>query len=265
MLYVKISLRLEEGRLFTLNFPVRLPDEHTFFDNGQYPVPPLPGGLSFGCFSNENAPVVLQIGGFEVEQDAVDFCATLRTALRVAALGSDHSLTPSDAPCATSSEKHFNGSIPTVTPTEVRALPYHAFASTQNGLHISILSKLVGASLALGTVSKVNAKPELALALELFSDCQFAGERHAQFIVLMTALEIQIPNTTSKGKRGAVVGFVKDTLAKAGHANAKAVGKQLDDLYVARNALVHESKSVTDAQLKALNEIVRSTLQALVA
>jgi hypothetical protein len=150
-----------------------------------------------------------------------------------------------------------------VTPTQIKALPYHAFASTQSGLHISILSKLAGASLALGTVSRVNAKPELALALELLSDCQFAGERHAQFIVLMTALEIQIPNTTSKGKRGAVVGFVKDTLAKAGHANAKAVGKELDDLYVARNALVHESKPATDAQLKALKEIVRSTLQAL--
>jgi hypothetical protein len=250
--------------LFTLNFPIRLPDEHTFFDNGQYPVPSLPGGLSFGCFSNENAPVVLEISGFAMEQDAIDFCTTLRTALRVAALGSHHSFTPSDAACVTSSEKHFNGNVPTVTPTQVKARPYHMSASTQNGLHISVLSKLVGASLVLGTVGRVNAKPELALALELFSDCQFAGERHAQFIVLMTSLEILVSNASSKGKRGAVVALVKNTLAKAGHPDPKSVGKELDNLYVARNALVHEAEPVTDAQLKALKEIVKSTLQGLV-
>jgi hypothetical protein len=219
--------------------------------------------LSFGCFSNENAPVVLQIAGFAVEQDAIDFCATLRTALRVAALDSDHSITPSDAACVTSSQKQFNGNVPTVTPTQVKALPYHISVSGQNGLHISILSKLIGASL--GTVGKVNANPKLALALELYSDCQFAGERHAQFIVLMTALEILIPKASSKGKRGAVVALVKNTLAKAGHPDPKSAADELDDLYVARNALIHEAKPVTGAQLKALKEIVRSTLQGLVA
>jgi hypothetical protein len=81
-------------------------------------------------------------------------------------------------------------------------------------LHISILSNLIGASLAQGSPGKVNAKPGLALALELYSDCQFAGERNAQFIVLMTALEILVPNTSSKGKRGAVVALVKNTLSK---------------------------------------------------
>ncbi|MEY9537864.1 hypothetical protein ABIE85_000924 [Bradyrhizobium diazoefficiens] len=251
--------------MYTLNFPIRLPDEHTFFDGGQFPVPALPGGLSFGCISYEKAPVVLQIGGFAIEQDAIDFCAPLRTALRVAALGSDHSITPSDAACVTSSEKHFNGNVPTVTPTEIKALPYHASASSQNGQHISALSKLIGSSLAPSRLNKVNTKPELALALELYSDCQFAGERHAQFIVLMTTLEILVPNANSKGKRGAVLGLVKDTLAKTGHPNPKSVGKQLDDLYVARNALIHEGKPVTDIQLNELRELVRSTLQALVA
>jgi hypothetical protein len=81
--------------LFTLNFPIRLPDEHTFFENGQYPVPPLPGGLSFSCFSYDNGPLLLHVSGFATEQVAIDFCPTLRTPLQVAALDSDHSITPS--------------------------------------------------------------------------------------------------------------------------------------------------------------------------
>jgi hypothetical protein len=103
-----------------------------------------------------------------------------------------------------------------VTLTGIKALPYHLTASAQQGLHISVLSKLIGASLAQGTPGKVNSKPRLALALQLYSGCEFAGERNAQFIVLMTALEILVPNTSSKGKRSAVVALVKNTLSKAG-------------------------------------------------
>jgi len=138
-------------------------------------------------------------------------------------------------------------------------------SSMQNGLHISVLSNLIGAALAQGTPGKVNAKPELALALELYSDCQFAGERHAQFVVLLTALEVLVPKTSSSGKRSAVVALVKNALSKAEHPDPKSAGKCLHSLYEARNALVHEAKPVTDAQLAALKEIVRSTLKGLIS
>ncbi|MEE8204049.1 MAG: hypothetical protein V3R74_09900 [Alphaproteobacteria bacterium] len=250
--------------MFTLSFPVKLPGEHTFFDNGQYPIPPLPGGLSFRCFSNENAPLVLQISGFATEQDAMDFCPILRSALRVAALDCEHSVTPSVATPTLSIEKHFDGSVPTVTPTKTGAMPYHTTTSMQTGLHISVLSKLVGTSLAQGSPAKVNGKPELALSLELYSDCQFAGERNAQFIVLMTALEILVPKASAKGKRGKVIGLVKQALSRAGHSDPKSAGKVLDALYVARNALLHEAKPVTDPELADLKDIVRCTLKALI-
>lgn len=250
--------------MFTLNFPIRLPSEHTFFDNGQYPVPPLPGGFSFGCFSYDNGPLLLQVSGFADEQDAIDFCPTLRTALRVAALDSDHGMTPCGAAPVISGEKHFDGSVPTVTPTETKALPYYMTASTQKCLHVSVLSKWIGAPLAQGTPARVNATPELALALELYSDCQFSGEQNAQFIVLMTTLVILVPNTPSKSKRGAVIALVKRALAKVGHPDPKSVGKALDALYVTRNALLHEAKTVKDDDLQSLKETVRSTLKALI-
>lgn len=143
--------------MFTLTFPITLPDEHTFFDNGQYPVPSLPGGLSFRCMSfGTSSPLFLQISGF-AEHDAVGFCPTLRSALRLAALEIEHSILPSDAAPVVSTAKHFDGSVPTVTPTQAGAVPYHATASMQNGLHISVLSKLIGASLTQGSPAKVNA------------------------------------------------------------------------------------------------------------
>jgi len=35
--------------VYRLTFPIQLPEEHGFFDDGQYPVSPLPGGLALGC------------------------------------------------------------------------------------------------------------------------------------------------------------------------------------------------------------------------
>jgi hypothetical protein len=253
----------ESPAMFTLSFPVELPDEHTFFDNGQYPIRPLPGGLSLRCVSNKNVPLVLQISGFATEHEAMAFCPILRTALHVADLDCNHSMSPSDAAPSISTAKNFDGSVPTVTPTNICSKPYHATASMQTGIHISVLSKLLGTSLARGTPTKVNAKPELALSLELYADCQFVGERNAQFIVLMTALEVLVPNASSKGKRGAVIALVKQALSKAGHPDPKSAGKGLDGLYVARNTLLHEAKPVTALQLDALKDVVRSTLKAL--
>jgi len=251
--------------LFTLNFPITLPEEHIFFDNGQYPVPPLPGNLSFHCISNDKHPVVLQISGFSTEQDAIDFSTPLKVALRLAALDGEHSIVPSGITPVASTKKHFNGSVPTVTPTQVQALPYHASASVQHGLHISVLSKLVGKSLTQGTPSKIVANPRLALSLELYSGCDFAGEQSAQFIVLMSALEVLVPSATSKSKRGAVVALVKKEMGTSRHPDPKSVGKTLDALYVTRNALLHEAKPVSGSDLKSLKEIVRSTLKALAA
>jgi hypothetical protein len=251
--------------LFTLHFPVRLPDNHTFFDNGQYPVPPLPGGLKFGCISNENAPLLLQISGFATEQDAIEFCPFFRAALRIATLESKHSMTPSDAAPVRANTKIFDGNVPTVTVTSIGAQPYFVSASSQNGLHISVLSNQINDSLAKGGPVKVSADPKLALALELYSDCQFAGDRSAQFIVLVTALEVLVPSTLSSSKRGPVIALVKKALSQAGHPDPKSVGKNLDGLYVARNALIHDALLVTDAQLTALKEIVGLTLKALLA
>jgi hypothetical protein len=192
--------------LFTLSFPIRLPGEHTFVDDGHYPVPPLPGGLSFGCFSYDNGPLLLQVSGFATEQVAIDFCPILRTALRLASLDSDHSITPSGAAPVISAEKHFNGSVPTVTATDAKAVPYYVTASMQNGQHLAVLSKLIGAPLAQGTSAHVNAMPQLALALELYSDCQFAGEQNGVDPVWWTPLKLifevsdaPLPNRLSAG------------------------------------------------------------------
>jgi hypothetical protein len=247
--------------VFTLHFPVRLPNEHTFFDNGQYPVPPLPGGLSIRCLAHENAPLVLKIAGFATEQAALDYCPALAVALRMASLDCKHSMAPSDATPVVSLKELFDGSVPTVTSTKIDAQPYFMSASMQKGLHISVLSRALIDVLVHVVAKDTAPTPGFHLSLELFSDCQFVGERNAQFIVLMTALEVLVPNTTRK--RGPVIALVKNALSKVGRTDAKAMGKALDQLYVLRNELLHEGKAITHAELETLRQIVQLTLKAL--
>jgi hypothetical protein len=61
-----------------------------------------------------------------------------------------------------------------------------------NGLHISVLSKLFGEYLTNGLPAKLAGNPELALSLELFSEVEFAGGTNAQFLMLLTALEVLV-------------------------------------------------------------------------
>jgi hypothetical protein len=253
--------------VFTLNFPVRLPDEHTYFDDPRYAahVPPLQGGLSLGCISNEGCPLVLKISGFQTEQDAIDFCPSLIASLRIAALDSKHSLTPSTNRAVTSIAKHFDGSVPTVTPTDANCLPYHTSTRQSEGLHISVLAKLIADSLGQSLHTKAAAKPALALALELFSDFEFTGGPNAQFVMLLTALEVLIPKTSKHGKRGAVLGLIKSGLANAGHTDPKPVRKELDRLYDVRNGLIHEGKTVTAEDLATLRDIVRIVLKSMLS
>jgi hypothetical protein len=250
--------------LYTLNFPVRLPPEHSYFDNAQYPIPPLPGGLFLNCIENEAAPLVLRVSGFASEEDAIKFSPVLKILLQAASLDSAHSFAPSGASALLSQSKHFNGDLPTVTPTMNAALPWHATASMKSGLHISVLSKLIAEHLTNGVAAKLNANSELALAVEMFSEFEFAGGPNAQFIMLLTALEVMIPATSRAGKRGAVIGLVKKALSAAGHADPKSVGKALDALYNNRNALVHEGVSVTLSKLAELKKIVQDTLKAMI-
>lgn len=249
--------------MYTLHFPITLPAEHTFFDNGQYPVPPLPNGLALSCSSLDGGPLLLTITGFPAKQAALDFCPVLCQALRLAALNTEHSLLlPEGAPVA-AIEKLFNGSVPTVTMTKINAQPYHATSSMQSGLHISILVKRISEALGSGAAQKAATVPGLALAMQLYAECQFAGGQNSQFIVLMTALEILVPGAGSK--RNAVLGLVRDALKSAGHPNPKAARKALDDLYVARNALLHEAQPVSANQLASLKTTVRDTLKAILA
>lgn len=250
--------------MFTLNLPINLPGEYYFFENDQHPVPALPGGLTLKSHNNEEGPLILRVSSFATEQGAIDYCTELRTALRVAALKSQHSITPSNAPPVISRKQHFDGNKPTVTQTDPEALPYVATSSIRNGLHLAILSTWISEALSNGSLPRVAQMPKLALALELYSDCQFAGEANAQFIVLMTALEVLLPDQ-AKSKRGAAIALVKKALSTSGHGDPKAAGKELDRLYVARNALLHEGKSVAVSDLPVLKDIVRATLKALVS
>jgi hypothetical protein len=248
--------------MFTLHVPIVLPPGHSFFDNGQYPVPPLPGNLIVSSVAHENAPLFLSIAGFQTEPEARDFWPTLRASLLWATLQAEHSMAIDTGDVVTADKGMFDGSRPTVFATG-GPTPYYASGSAQHGLHISVLSNYLNDGMGKGLSAKLKAKAEVALALELFSGFQFAGTRNSQFVVLFSALEVM--ETKSTKKRGATIKRVKDALSKIGHPDPKFVGKRLDKLYENRNDLIHEALPISDAQLSELAEIVRSTLKALLS
>ena len=56
--------------MFTLHVPIQLPPGHSFFDNGQYPIPPLPGGLTAHSMENDDGPLAFSVSGFATEAEA---------------------------------------------------------------------------------------------------------------------------------------------------------------------------------------------------
>jgi hypothetical protein len=68
------------------------------------------------------------------------------------------------------------------------------------GLHISVLSQKIGEAMTKGVPAKLQAQPELALALDLFSEVEFVGTAPSQFMMLFTALEVlEIKATEKRG------------------------------------------------------------------
>lgn len=248
--------------MFTLHVPVVLPADHSFFDNGQYPVPPLPGNLTVSSVAHENAPLFLGIAGFPTETEARKFWPTLRASILWATLQSKQSMAIRADDVVTADKGMFDGSRPTIFATG-SATPYYASGFAQHSLHISVLSNYLSDGIGIGLLAKLKSQPEVALALELFSEFQFAGTRNSQFVMLFSALEVM--ETKATQKRGPTIKRVKDALSKVGHADPKSMGKRLDKLYLDRNDLIHEGLPISDAQLAELAEIVRSTLKALLS
>lgn len=251
--------------MYTLSFPVLLPPGRTYFDDPTAVVPSLQDGLVLSCSKHsEGFPLLLTISGLETEQDAIDFAYKLRFALQWASLRRGHSFSPSPRDAAVSNNNHFEGSAPTIFRTALAAKPYRARASMVTGTHLALLSSDISEALTDGVPAKLASHGALSLALELFSDLEFVGGANARFVMLITILEVLLPNKTSS-KRGAVVNLVKETLAKVGRTDTKVIGRKVHYLYERRNDLLHEARAVEPHELDEMQTIARDTLIALIS
>ena len=252
--------------MFTVSLPVMLPPERSFFHDNQVAVPLLEGKFSLTCDPHQlDFPTLLRISGFESEEEAKKFIQSVIHSLRWASTERGFSISPSTADVATTTEKLFDGSAPVVFSSILNSQAYRAKATVLHGEHIYHLANVLNDALARDIPKKLQADKQLRLAFELFADVEFVGGTNARFVVLTTVLESLVPKGTSKkGKRGAVVGLVKATLTKAGHKDPKAVGKEVDNLYMARNNLIHDGVPVSKAQFDSLRTIVRDVLKVLV-
>src|SRR5208282_6553042 len=91
------------------------------------------------------------------------------------------------------SQKHFDGSVPTIFLTTSGASPYHISGSMVNGAHLFCLSQELNNAFSAKVPAILSGHQPLSLAAELLSNVDFVGGTNAQFVVLFTALEVLIP------------------------------------------------------------------------
>lgn len=252
--------------MYSISLPLDLPADRSFFSDG-YPLPLIAGKHPLSCdqtrggmtSSDEHFPLLLRLDGFETQKEAEDFLPGFIAALRWASIDMGHSVSPSTEAPIFPKENHFDGRRTAISQTSHGCRGWFATVNSVASEHIGKVGKAIEGAFSLQVPAKFANEPELKLAFELYSDVEFAGGTNAKFIVLISALEIFLP--PNKG-RGAVIKFVKDTLAADGQTDGKSVGKVLDNLFILRNALLHEAKSVTFEDLKSLREIVGRVLKA---
>lgn len=241
--------------MFTLYFPISLPEGRGLFSNG-FEYPAIKGGLHLGLLpATDDIPLhTLVVTGFETLDAAAGFVPELQTALRIASVHLGYSIGFSGKDACAANSSNFDGAVPTVLPASTPARPYYTSSSTSYQIHVSNIAGLVSSALNSGANSRANDDPGLALSLQLHADSDFAGGTNARFMVLVTAIEVLVEGTGGS-KRNAAKAMVKRSVSKA-------CAKRLDILYGARNALVHDGVAVTTAQLSELRAIVGQVLKA---
>ncbi|WP_395329211.1 hypothetical protein WBP06_14630 [Novosphingobium sp. BL-8H] len=251
--------------MFTLTYPLSLPEGRSFHSDARAIVPPLMGNLRLTHHPhNAGYPVVLIIEGFDDQEAAAAFADEFGAFLRCASLSLEHGFRISDQPAILTDVAAYDGNSPTIFRTDLKARPYWARATATLINHLVVLANEIVAEQKNGSAKRLREWPELATAVRLYAESSFAGGETARFVVLLSALEVLIP-VGGGAKRSQVVKMVGDTLRNAGRIDEKSVRRELDQLYVARNALLHEAIPVSQKQIDALSAIVRDTLRCLVS
>jgi len=248
--------------MYTLAYPVTLPDDRAFHCDDRAVVPPI-GTLRVSCREHKrDLPQIFNFTGFTDAESANAFADQLAQAFQCASLSIGHGFKLPDRAVTITEMSVFDGHTPSIFPTAIKAKPVTGVAYLTMSAHLATLSNQLGCAIESGAIDRLRNWPELATAVRLYSEAEFAGGATARFVVLLSALEVIVSG--SGGKRGAVRRLVTDSIRKSGREDAKSVGKEIDRLYEARNALVHEAHPVSMLQLDALAAIVRDTLRYLV-
>ena len=256
--------------MYTLFLPVDLPSEHGFC-GGNAPAEIAPG-LHICCRDPDDAAfpdafancLDLKVSGFASAEEAGAMLPRLRAAVRCASLDLGHGFRPSMADAGVPTFNIFDGGTPHIYPTALNPGVSRATAHVRADEHISKLARSLSVFLADGAVERMAAEPELAAAVRLYSEADFAGGYAARMVVLMSAIEVLVPRQ-STGKRNHIIRLVKAAATSTPGTDAKAVGRELDRLYEVRNALLHEGADVQVGDVTELDRIVRLTLRARLA
>ena len=209
--------------MFTLAYPVLLPEGHGFHDDARAIAPLLEGSLRLTCLDFREGhvqPLIVQ--GFESAEAAKQFAANFGAALQCASLSLAHGLGAVDSDAAVDFVGHYDGHRPAIYSTTPGASPYFATARATSIDHIIGLAERLNHELQNETARRLAGWPELAVAVRLFSEVEFAGGNTARFVVLLSALEVLVPQARGT-KRNRVLSLVRDALLSADRKDRKAV------------------------------------------
>jgi hypothetical protein len=248
--------------MYSLAYPVTLPDDHTFHVDDRTPVPPV-ASFTISCNQHQRGnPQVFSFHGFSDPAAAEQFSKRLADAFLCASLALPHGFRLPDRPLNVTERRHYDGWTPTVYPSKINATAVTANAFMTSSVHLVTLARQLDFELQSGAVDRVSNSAELALAIRLFSESVFAGGETARFVVLLSALEVLV-DANRGSKRGAIRKLVFQVMKASGRTDAKVVGNQIDALYKARNALIHEARPVSVGLVQELEAVVRDTLRCL--
>jgi len=194
--------------MYSLSFPVTLPDDRAFFVDERTEAPPLCGNLRFSCGKRSHGfPQILFVEGLSDLPSAKSFAAELASALRCASLQLGHSFQPSDHEPVIADMGFYNGQFPTIFETTLKAKPAECTAYVLMSEHLINLAREVDQAISSGKMSRLSSSPELSVAIKIYSEMEFAGGETAKFVVLLSEVAHAADAALSSDKILTVLGM----------------------------------------------------------
>ncbi len=200
--------QLGNVNLVNLSIPLRTPSENGFFVHREAPEKRL-FGFALGMRMQDPYAYLEVLGVPDAE--AAEVFDKLRAILPWAALRLNFGILAGEGELRVEDGPTFDGQFPTVYPAHLTPRPIRVAANHQTQEADTLLFSALLEGAEIQALSGPQARPELRLACELFAAVDFEASYNAQFLALISILEIMAKPAL---RPEPCVAIVKDAMAR---------------------------------------------------